>query len=56
MFVEPARGHNNTRFSDTVGRLNEFCLRHFRCADKQISGLDSDIAVTFCVICDRLLF
>jgi len=40
-FVEPARGHIDTSFSNS--------------ADKQLSELHTDIAVTFCLICDRLL-
>ena len=55
-FVEPAVGHTDTHFSDTAKRYNEFGLRRLRSADKQLSALDTDIAVTFCVICDRLLF
>jgi len=54
--VEPAVGHIDTRCSDIAKRPNEFCLRHLRCVDKQLSGLDTVISVTYCVICDRLLF
>jgi len=55
-FVYPTGGDTDTHFSDTAKRRNEFGLRRLRCAGKQLSVLDTDIAVTFCVICDRLLF
>ena len=54
--VEPAEGHIDSCFSDTAKRRNVSNLLHLRSADKQLPGLDTDIAVTFCVICDRLLF
>ena len=56
MFVKPARGHIDTHYSDTAKRCNEFRLRNLRCDGKQLSGLDTDIVLNFCVICDRLLF
>jgi hypothetical protein len=41
---------------DIAKRRRVFLLRHFRSADKQLSGLGTDIAVTCCVICYRLVF
>ena len=37
-------------------RRNRFRLRHLRSAVNQVSRLGTNIAVTFCVFCDRLLF
>jgi len=55
-FVEPAVGHFHTRLSDNSKRRNEFALPYIRSADKQLSYVDTDIVLTFCVISDRLLF
>jgi hypothetical protein len=54
MFVEPARGHIDTRCSDTAKSRNVLRLRHLRSADKHLLELDIYIAVTFCMISDRL--
>jgi len=54
--VEPARGHNGTFFCDTAKRRNVYRLRHRCSVDRQPSMQDTVIAVTFCVICDILLF
>jgi hypothetical protein len=51
-----ARVHIDTRFSDTAKHRNMFSFRYLRSADKQLSVQDPDIPVTFCVICDWLLF
>jgi len=48
--------HIDTRFSDTAKHRNVFSFRYLRSADKQLPVQDPDIAVMFCVICDRLLF
>jgi len=42
-------------FAEKIGR-NEFRLRILSFSDKYLSGLDLNIAVTFCVICDWLLY
>ena len=55
-FVEPAVGHVETRFSDTAKRRSGFGLRYLRCAEKHLSAMNTDISVTFCVVCNRLLF
>jgi hypothetical protein len=55
-FLYPARGHFDTRCTDIAKCRKVFLVRHFCSTDKQISGLGTDIAVTCCVICDRLLF
>jgi len=55
-FVEPAVRDINTIFSGTAKGRKGVRLRHLRSADKQLPGLDTGIAVTFCVICDRLLY
>jgi len=55
-FVEPDRRDINTIFSGTAKGRNVFRLHQFRSVDKLLSGLDTDIAVKFCVICDTLLF
>jgi hypothetical protein len=56
ILTKRAAVHIDTHFSDTVKRRNVFSLRHLRSADKQLSVLDPDIAVTFRLICDWLLF
>jgi hypothetical protein len=54
MFVELTRGHIDTSLSDSAKHRNEVGF-FFRSAVKQLSGLDTNIAVIFCMICDRLL-
>ena len=50
--VEPARGHIDTSLSDIAKSCNGLHLRHLRCADKQLSWLDPEIAVNMCEFCD----
>jgi hypothetical protein len=54
--VEPARRHIDTFFSVTAKDRSGFRFRHLRSADKYLPGLDTDIAVTISVTCDRVLF
>ena len=56
MSVEHTVGHFDVIFSNNAKRRNGFRLRHLRSAVNLLSGLDTVIAVTFRVICDRLLF
>jgi hypothetical protein len=56
MFVELARGHIVTSLRVSANRRNEVGLRHLRSAVKQLSGLDTIVAVNICLICDRILF